>query len=1014
MERRFRIDQITDTPTDPFLPAPCPPHDPSPSLMRELLEDQPCKLPFPTAISHYKRNAHMLLEGSLQVGLRTDAGVSPLGEADRAKLETAVREGRESLELLERERGDIDAYIALLQRLKAQLLPLVHGVVRPLCAAICNELTDLAVSETRGIATSLQDVDGAPAVVPQLFCDDEAFLTGRTPALPAFVSLALAPAAPGGDVDLPSPSPALAAPTPALPPVVVLRKDIPRGVPPTVVLRGGQEYIPPALSTRPPPPPPPPRGWRHPLPSDLSAQGDSHHVQGDSHHVHGDSHYAHGDSHHKRPRGASPPDIHHSINVPTTTVAPTPAAAPTPEVATAAAAPKPVSWIDLTLGLTHLPLLPGRPPARLPLTCARLRKLARQFMLHQPQGTPGQFLQATWCMLRRYQSLFGAGANEGIGLHAALPEAAFGYLRDQFGVQTELFASPLNAFFDRYCSLFPDTDAPFGSLGSMMRYCPEEGSFEANPPFAEEVMVGMVEQIESLLRKSTEGHRAPTPVPVAPAPTASGEPATTAGVGATAAPEVGATAAAGVGATAAPGVGATVAGVEATSAEMITEVPATSIPAPTTTEQPAPDTDSTAPAPATTAPATTIEQPLPEQRPLSFIVVLPSWSDTPSVPLLQKSPFLRASITIDRGERPQFIVGDQHRVAEGSRYFAAVHGLFVYILQNEAGYLKWTPSPQSAQSLRCGFPPKLIHCEDFAPLNSIFKNNDVIVVSGTASAAASRPTAAAKPVAAEPGVGVGGDAAGHRLSGAPVTASDFHSLFLPNRPQARPPPRDIMPSRPGADRFAGYSIVRRAVKGDNNCCFNSIGYLMEHSVAKSAELRQTIADVVRYNPQIYSMGTLGRSNADYQRWIMEPQHWGGGIELAIFADIYQVEIASIDMQTGRMDLYGQDRHYPSRCHVVYTGSHYDPLVLSPSGTTDASLDVTVFDVAIDQPTTDRMVRYVRESAMQQARAAMGTAGGALSPASDRLRCGTCGRIFEDQMGAAMHASESGHSNFAPA
>ena len=68
----------------------------------------------------------------------------------------------------------------------------------------------------------------------------------------------------------------------------------------------------------------------------------------------------------------------------------------------------------------------------------------------------------------------------------------------------ECFASPLNCYFGRYCSAFPDTDGCFGSLGSFFHFRPREGSFEANPPFVPAVVEAMAKHIEALLDRSCE------------------------------------------------------------------------------------------------------------------------------------------------------------------------------------------------------------------------------------------------------------------------------------------------------------------------------------------------------------------------------------------------------------------------------------------------------------------------------------------------------------------------------
>jgi phosphorylated CTD-interacting factor 1 len=74
---------------------------------------------------------------------------------------------------------------------------------------------------------------------------------------------------------------------------------------------------------------------------------------------------------------------------------------------------------------------------------------------------------------------------------AAVAPTVVSTLHRLFGVTVECFASPLNAYLPAHCSLFPDTDAAFGSMGSFFELKPgtlEEGSFEANPPFIPQLM----------------------------------------------------------------------------------------------------------------------------------------------------------------------------------------------------------------------------------------------------------------------------------------------------------------------------------------------------------------------------------------------------------------------------------------------------------------------------------------------------------------------------------------------
>eukprot|EP00761_Pharyngomonas_kirbyi_P004546 gb/GECH01004551.1/.p1 GENE.gb/GECH01004551.1/~~gb/GECH01004551.1/.p1 ORF type:complete len:634 (+),score=170.70 gb/GECH01004551.1/:1-1902(+) len=110
-----------------------------------------------------------------------------------------------------------------------------------------------------------------------------------------------------------------------------------------------------------------------------------------------------------------------------------------------------------------------------------------------------------WCLCQRYKTMFGMGRFEGSGFHAAVPSQAFRMLTREYGVAFECFASPFNCHFSHYCSMFQDLDAAFGSAGSFQSFHPVQGSFEANPPFTEEVMIAMAERIDWLLEQKDAG-----------------------------------------------------------------------------------------------------------------------------------------------------------------------------------------------------------------------------------------------------------------------------------------------------------------------------------------------------------------------------------------------------------------------------------------------------------------------------------------------------------------------------
>jgi hypothetical protein len=78
-----------------------------------------------------------------------------------------------------------------------------------------------------------------------------------------------------------------------------------------------------------------------------------------------------------------------------------------------------------------------------------------------------------------------------------LPREWYEFVHAEYDVSIEAFASPINSQLmliddgTQFCSLFPDTDAVFGSLGSVFTLQPEhvEGrTVAANPPYVIEIM----------------------------------------------------------------------------------------------------------------------------------------------------------------------------------------------------------------------------------------------------------------------------------------------------------------------------------------------------------------------------------------------------------------------------------------------------------------------------------------------------------------------------------------------
>ncbi|CAE7853964.1 pcif1 [Symbiodinium microadriaticum] len=134
--------------------------------------------------------------------------------------------------------------------------------------------------------------------------------------------------------------------------------------------------------------------------------------------------------------------------------------------------------------------------ARVRVSGFAYKKLKKLYEFHGVQSCP--FEKAVMVLGMRYLALGGTG------FQLALPSAAWRVLQEDFAVQAECFASPLNCWFPNYCSAFPDCDRCFGSMGSFSSFNPRRGCFEANPPFAPAVIAGMKKHMHSLLAATEE------------------------------------------------------------------------------------------------------------------------------------------------------------------------------------------------------------------------------------------------------------------------------------------------------------------------------------------------------------------------------------------------------------------------------------------------------------------------------------------------------------------------------
>ena len=83
--------------------------------------------------------------------------------------------------------------------------------------------------------------------------------------------------------------------------------------------------------------------------------------------------------------------------------------------------------------------------------------------------------------------------------------------------------------------------------------------------------------------------------------------------------------------------------------------------------------------------------------------------------------------------------------------------------------------------------------------------------------------------------------------------------------------------------------------------------------------------------------------SQYIAKILNPSAWGGAIELGILALHFQTEIASIDVETGRVDRFSPPHDAGGmRCMLIYSGIHYDAATLAPTPDAPSEWHQTIF------------------------------------------------------------------------
>jgi len=301
----------------------------------------------------------------------------------------------------------------------------------------------------------------------------------------------------------------------------------------------------------------------------------------------------------------------------------------------------------------------------------------------------------------------------------------------------------------------------------------------------------------------------------------------------------------------------------------------------------------------------------------------------------------------------------------------------------------------SRQSLKAGYPPKVLTVVPELPLASLgLKPGEQIIVSELPGAPNSFPQSnPATPLSPS----------SRRSNDDPSAARRPTPAYTSSIPTSEPLPS--VSSGPDYVNMDGGVLIHKVVPDDNSCLFSALALIFKQDISKAPEMRKIVAEGIRNDPETYTEAILGMPPSQYIAKILNPSAWGGAIELGILALHFQTEIASIDVETGRVDHFSASQDGGGmRCIVIYSGIHYDAATLAPTLDAPSEWHQTMFPVQLSGDDAVLVAAKKLADILRGKKAYTNTS-------TFDLKCEECGQGLKGEKGAQAHAEQTGHVRF---
>ncbi|KAK6851947.1 hypothetical protein PG995_012072 [Apiospora arundinis] len=208
----------------------------------------------------------------------------------------------------------------------------------------------------------------------------------------------------------------------------------------------------------------------------------------------------------------------------------------------------------------------------------------------------------------------------------------------------------------------------------------------------------------------------------------------------------------------------------------------------------------------------------------------------------------------------------------------------------------------------------------------------------------------------------------------------------------------------------GNDLVLRVMADDNSCMYTAMMPIIRNSaqergidVSTAGALRQVIGQQILSQPDTYTALVLEKAPSAYVNNLLNPQSWGGSIELNVLSELFDIEICIVSVSSGSVIYQGEGQH-ERRCVILWSGIHYDRVVETlfsgAADTGDTEFDVCTWDCA----TSDHILKGALEMA-----AILKENNYAHDSNAAVYSCSQCGWVGQGEKELIKHCKATGHS-----